>query len=134
MNIPGFPERKGSTILNTRRTLAASALSSIIKGGRSHTIVQQGLQVLKTWPIAARKAAILAPVTAPGFFSKSRMTFSVALLPTRSSYLPNAGEYGVGMVFLPPDAERVSDAKPPSTGRVRRGRPITRLARRAGQE
>jgi len=76
-----------------------------IKGQRSHQIVQQGLQVLES--LTHRGAQGCDPCTGDGagillqvpheFFKRAAKDVGIKL--------PGAGEYGVGMVFLPPDAD-----------------------------
>jgi len=72
-----------------------------IKGARSHTIIEQGLQVLKNLthrgavgadPLAGDGAGILIQI--PDQFFREEMA-------GRGVKLPPLGEYGVGMVFLP---------------------------------
>ena len=74
-----------------------------IKGVKSHDIVQKGLQVLQN--LTHRGACGCDPLTGDGagillqvphaFLKKECQTLRITL--------PDAGEYGVGMVFLPPD-------------------------------
>jgi glutamate synthase domain-containing protein 2/glutamate synthase domain-containing protein 1/glutamate synthase domain-containing protein 3 len=74
-----------------------------IKGVKSHDIVQKGLQVLQN--LTHRGACGCDPLTGDGagilmqvpheFLKKACRGLRIAL--------PDAGEYGVGMVFLPPD-------------------------------
>ena len=72
-----------------------------VKGGKSHTIIKQGLKVLER--IAHRGATGSDPKTGDGagiliqiphqFFSK--------VCEKNKIDLPNAGEYGTGLIFLP---------------------------------
>ena len=76
-----------------------------IKGTKSHQIIDEGLQVLVN--LGHRGAAGCDPETGDGagiliqmpdeFFRNECVSLGVAL--------PGPGEYGVGMVFLPPDAQ-----------------------------
>jgi glutamate synthase domain-containing protein 2/glutamate synthase domain-containing protein 1/glutamate synthase domain-containing protein 3 len=72
-----------------------------IKGKRSHTIVEQGLQILRNLthrgatgadPLAGDGAGILLQI--PDAFFREEMR-------SQGVTLPAAGDYGVGMVFLP---------------------------------
>ena len=72
-----------------------------IKGKKSHSIVEQGLQILKNLthrgavgadPLAGDGAGILLQI--PDAFLREEMA-------RRNVILPPAGQYGVGMVFLP---------------------------------
>ena len=74
-----------------------------IKGRKSHTIVEQGLQILKCLthrgavgadPLAGDGAGILLQI--PDEFFREEMA-------AQGIKLPPAGQYGVGMVFLPQD-------------------------------
>ena len=77
-----------------------------IKGIKSHTIVSQGLEALIN--LGHRGASGADPDTGDGagilvqmpheFFAKECADLQIAL--------PDRGEYGVGMVFLPTDADR----------------------------
>ncbi|MBK9131875.1 MAG: glutamate synthase large subunit [Gammaproteobacteria bacterium] len=76
-----------------------------IKGGKSHTIVRQGLQILENLthrgavgadPLAGDGAGILIQI--PDAFLRAECA-------ARGVTLPPAGEYGVGMIFLPQDAK-----------------------------
>ncbi|RLJ68502.1 glutamate synthase large subunit [Sulfurisoma sediminicola] len=76
-----------------------------IKNKKSHAIVEQGLQILKNLehrgatgydPLLGDGAGILIQI--PDGFLREEMA-------KQGVNLPPAGEYGVGMVFLPSDAE-----------------------------
>ena len=76
-----------------------------IKGGKSHSIIEESLQVLKN--LGHRGACGCDPDTGDGagiliqmphaFFEKECARIGIEL--------PNEQAYGVGMVFLPPDDE-----------------------------
>ena len=77
-----------------------------IKGARSHTIIEQGLLILKNLahrgavgadPLASDGAGILIQI--PDRFLREEMA-------GQGVQLPPAGEYGVGMVFLPQEPLR----------------------------
>src|SRR5512143_1237688 len=76
-----------------------------IKAKKSHAIVEQGLQILKNLshrgavgadPLAGDGAGVLLQI--PDAFLRK------ALIKNKVT-LPAAGEYGVGMLFLPRDAK-----------------------------
>mgnify|MGYP003694022213 CR=1 FL=1 len=77
-----------------------------MKGVQSHAIIEQGLQILAN--LTHRGACGCDPLTGDGAGILARCpTRSCARRARRStSRLPPAGEYGVGMVFLP---ERVDE-------------------------
>ena len=104
MNIPGLPPKQGLYDPGHEKDSCGIGFVVNIKGGKSHSIVQKGLQVLEN--LAHRGAQGCDPCTGDGagillqvpheFLKRAAADVRVAL--------PNAGEYGVGMVFLPPDA------------------------------
>ena len=105
MNIPGLPPKQGLYDPQHEKDACGVGFVVDIKGHKSHLIVQQGLQVLEN--LAHRAAQGCDPCTGDGvgillqvpheFFK--RVTKDVGIK------LPGAGEYGVGMLFLPPDAD-----------------------------
>ncbi len=105
MNVPGLPPKQGLYDPQHEKDSCGIGFVVDIKGQKSHQIVQQGLQVLEALthrgaqgadPLTGDGAGILLQV--PHEFLK-RATKDIGLK------LPGPGEYGVGMVFLPPDAE-----------------------------
>src|SRR5665647_1776875 len=79
-----------------------------IKGKQSHDMIRQGLQILENLthrgavgadPLAGDGAGILLQI--PDQFLRDEMGWG-------NIKLPSAGEYGVGMLFLPRDAAAVS--------------------------
>src|SRR5579862_5965703 len=74
-----------------------------IKGVKSHDIVQKGLQVLQN--LTHRGACGCAPLTGDGagILMQVPHEFLKKACQTQRITLPEPGEYGVGMVFLPPD-------------------------------
>ncbi|MEK6802616.1 MAG: glutamate synthase large subunit [Nitrospirota bacterium] len=105
MNIPGFPPKQGLYDPQHEKDACGVGFVVDIKGQRSHQIVQQGLQVLES--LTHRGAQGCDPCTGDGagillqvpheFFKRTAKDCGIKL--------PGAGEYGVGMVFLPPDAD-----------------------------
>jgi glutamate synthase domain-containing protein 1 len=77
-----------------------------MKGVKSHTIIEQGLQILAN--LTHRGACGCDPLTGDGAGILSQMpdAFLRKACATLDITLPPAGEYGVGMVFLP---ERVDE-------------------------
>ncbi|MGZ8393510.1 MAG: glutamate synthase large subunit [Nitrospira sp.] len=105
MKIPGLPPKQGLYDPQHEKDSCGVGFVVDIKGQKSHLIVQQGLQVLEN--LAHRGAQGCDPCTGDGvgillqvpheFFK--RVTKDIGIK------LPGAGEYGVGMLFLPPDAD-----------------------------
>src|SRR5215203_157163 len=77
-----------------------------MKGVKSHTIIEQGLQILAN--LTHRGACGCDPLTGDGAGILSQMpdAFLRKVCADLDIILPVAGEYGVGMVFLP---ERVDE-------------------------
>src|SRR5712691_7775965 len=75
-----------------------------IKGRKSHAIIQQALQVLLN--LDHRGACGCEANTGDGAGILLQMPHGFLKSVSREAgvTLPDAGEYGVGMVFLPPDA------------------------------
>ncbi|MCS6297740.1 MAG: glutamate synthase large subunit [Nitrospira sp.] len=105
MNVPGLPPKQGLYDPQHEKDSCGVGFVVDIKGQRSHQIVQQGLQVLES--LTHRGAQGCDPCTGDGagillqvpheFFKRAAKDSGIKL--------PGAGEYGVGMVFLPPDAD-----------------------------
>lgn len=102
---PGvLPSSKGLYDPRNEHDACGVGFVAHIKGEKSHSIVQQGLTILERLthrgavgadPLAGDGAGLLMQIS-DGFF-RSVVDFD----------LPKEGEYGVGMLFLPPDeAER----------------------------
>ena len=73
-----------------------------IKGGKSHQIIEEGLQVLVN--LGHRGATGCDPETGDGAGILIQMPHELfqAECSSLGIDLPGPGEYGVGMVFLPP--------------------------------
>ncbi|MGA6826782.1 glutamate synthase large subunit [Nitrospira sp. NS4] len=106
MMIPGLPPKQGLYDPDQEKDSCGVGFVVNIQGQKSHTIVQQGLQILEN--LTHRGAQGCDPCTGDGagillqvphdFLKRAAGDVGVSL--------PNAGEYGVGMVFLPPQADR----------------------------
>ncbi|MBM4123898.1 MAG: glutamate synthase large subunit, partial [Nitrospira sp.] len=104
MNIPGLPPQQGLYDPQFEKDGCGIGFVAHIKGRRSHSIVQDGLQVLKN--LSHRGAQGCDPCTGDGagiLLQIPHAFLALAAADVRVK-LPQAGEYGVGMVFLPPDA------------------------------
>ncbi|MET0515057.1 MAG: glutamate synthase large subunit [Nitrospiraceae bacterium] len=105
MNVPGFPPKQGLYDPQFEKDACGIGFVVNIKGQRSHSIVQNGLQVLEH--LAHRGAQGCDPCTGDGsgillqvpheFFKRAAKDIGIKL--------PNAGEYGVGMLFMPREAD-----------------------------
>ncbi len=104
MNIPGQPPKQGLYDPRFEKDGCGIGFVVNVKGQKSHTIIEQGLQVLQN--LYHRGAQGCDPCTGDGaglliqlpheFLKRSAAEAGVRL--------PGGGEYGVGMVFLPPHA------------------------------
>ncbi len=102
MTIPGLPPKQG--LYDPRHEKDACGIGFVvnIKGQKSHTIVRQGLQILEN--LTHRGAQGCDPCTGDGagILLQVPHEFLKRAAGDAGVKLPGAGEYGVGMVFLPP--------------------------------
>ena len=98
-----LPPQQGLYDPRLERDACGVGFVAHIKGAKNHEIVQQGLQILKNLthrgavgadPLAGDGAGILLQIP-DAFFRQACADPKIAL--------PKAGEYGVGMLFLPRD-------------------------------
>ncbi len=97
----GFPPKQGLYDPANEHDACGVGFIAHIKGSKSHSIVQHGLQILRNLthrgavgadPLAGDGAGILIQI--PDAFFREELSKSGLALPP-------AGQYGVGMVFLP---------------------------------
>ncbi|HEX6727019.1 MAG TPA: glutamate synthase large subunit [Nitrospira sp.] len=105
MNIPGFPRRQGLYDPQHEKDSCGIGFVVNIKGKKSHDIVRKGLQVLEN--LTHRGAQGCDPCTGDGagILLQIPHTFLKRVAEDAGLSLPNVGEYGVGQLFLPPDAK-----------------------------
>ncbi|MGQ0812058.1 MAG: glutamate synthase large subunit [Nitrospiraceae bacterium] len=105
MDIPGLPRKQGLYDPQFEKDSCGIGFVADIKGHKSHSIVQQGLQVLEN--LFHRGAQGCDPCTGDGagILLQVPHQFLKRAGADAGVRLPDAGEYGVGMVFLPPNAE-----------------------------
>ncbi|MEN3371550.1 glutamate synthase large subunit [Dechloromonas sp. ZS-1] len=101
---PAVPERQGLYDPANEHDACGVGFVAHFKGQKSHSIVEQGLLILKNLdhrgavgadPLQGDGAGILIQI--PDLFYREEMA-------KQGVDLPPAGEYGVGMVFLPQEA------------------------------
>ena len=82
-----------------------------ILGKKSHTIIEQGLEVLNN--LEHRGAECCDPDTGDGSGIMFQLpdAFFRKVAPSLGFELPPVGQYGVGMVFLPPQDEPCADCQ-----------------------
>src|SRR5918995_2998971 len=109
MLIPGLPPKQGLYDPEHEKDSCGVGFVVNILGQKSHTIVQQGLQVLEN--LTHRGAQGCDPCTGDGagILLQVPHDYLKRAAADAKITLPEAGAYGVGMVFLPPSA---SGAKP----------------------
>lgn len=103
MSMTGFPAKQGLYDPQFEKEGCGIGFVVNIKGHRSHTIVEDGLTILKN--LYHRGAQGCDPCTGDGagiLLQVSHSFFSRAAADQRIK-LPGEGEYGVGMIFLPQD-------------------------------
>ncbi|MBF0284620.1 MAG: glutamate synthase large subunit [Magnetococcales bacterium] len=112
MSQTGFPDKQGLYDPRLERDACGVGFVANIKGEKSHDILQMGLTVLKN--LTHRGGVGSDPLTGDGagILFQIPDAFFRAVCPVRGIHLPPAGEYGVGMVFLPKEEQmRVSCAR-----------------------
>ena len=97
---PGLPNRDGLYDPQFEHDACGVGFVANIKGAKSHTIVQQGLEILVN--LAHRGACGCDPETGDGAGILTQIPHAF-FQRTLDGLLPKAGHYGVGMVFLPRD-------------------------------
>ncbi len=104
MNIPGLPPKQGLYDPRFEKDGCGIGFVVNVKGQKSHTIIQQGLQVLQN--LYHRGAQGCDPCTGDGagILIQLPHEFLKRAAAEAGVKVPGAGEYGVGMVFLPPAA------------------------------
>ncbi|HHZ83921.1 MAG TPA: glutamate synthase subunit alpha, partial [Nitrospirales bacterium] len=101
--IPGFPLKQGLYDPQFEKDACGIGFVANIKGVRSHEIVRQGLEVLDN--LTHRGAQGCDPCTGDGagILLQIPHEFFIRACVDVGIRLPGAGEYGVGMLFLPQD-------------------------------
>ena len=82
-----------------------------IKGRKSHTIIEQALQVLLNLDHRGACGCEVNTGDGAGILLQMPHEFLKTASKAAGIALPNPGEYGVGMVFLPPDANERREAE-----------------------
>lgn len=105
MNVPGFPPQQGLYDPRQEKDSCGVGFVVNVQGQKSHSIVQQGLQILEN--LTHRGAQGCDPCTGDGagILLQVPHEFLKRAAGDTGVLLPGAGEYGVGMVFLPPQTD-----------------------------
>ena len=128
------PERKGLYDPANEHDACGVGFVANIKGKKAHAIVEQGLTILRN---LTHRGAVGATTQAlgdgAGILIQIPDRFFREEMATQGVQLPPAGQYGVGMVFLPQRARLAPRLRVRDRARDQGRRPDpARLARRAG--
>lgn len=105
MSIPGLPPKQGLYDPEQEKDSCGIGFVVNIKGQKSHAIVQQGLQILESLSHRGAQGCDSCTGDGAGILLQVPHEFLKRAAGDAGVFLPNAGEYGVGMVFLPPQAD-----------------------------
>ncbi len=102
MNVAGLPPKQGLYDPRFEKDGCGIGFVVNIKGHKSHSIIEKGLQVLDN--LYHRGAQGCDPCTGDGAGILLQVPHEFLRRAAADVHvkLPNAGEYGVGMIFLPP--------------------------------
>ncbi len=105
MELPGLPPKQGLYDPQHEKDSCGIGFVASIKGQKSHDIVRKGLQVLEN--LTHRGAQGCDPCTGDGagILLQVPHEFLKRAAGDSGVTLPNAGEYGIGQLFLPPNAQ-----------------------------
>ncbi len=103
MDTPGLPHKQGLYDPAFEKDGCGIGFVANINGAKSHEIVRKGLEVLDH--LFHRGAQGCDPCTGDGAGILLQVPHEFLKQAAADVHvkLPDAGEYGVGMVFLPPD-------------------------------
>ena len=105
MNIPGFPRHQGLYDPQHEKDSCGIGFVVNIKGKKSHDIVRKGLQVLENLTHRGAQGADPCTGDGAGILLQVPHTFLKRVAGDVGVALPEVGEYGVGQLFLPPNAD-----------------------------
>lgn len=108
--VNGLPEKQGLYDPQFEHDACGIGCIANIKGRKSHSIVDQGLQILKN--LAHRGGVGSEPDTGDGagILIQLPHKFMCKVCRNEGIDLPEKGDYGVGMLFLSPDADTRSES------------------------
>ncbi|MDZ7657177.1 MAG: glutamate synthase-related protein [Sulfurimicrobium sp.] len=101
---PSLPVQQGLYDPRQERDACGVGFVAHIKGKQSHTMVRQGLQILENLTHRGAVGADPLEGDGAGILIQVPDAFLRASCSAQGVNLPGAGEYGVGMIFLPRDA------------------------------
>ncbi|MBD0305388.1 MAG: glutamate synthase large subunit [Nitrospiraceae bacterium] len=106
MDVPGLPPKQGLYDPQFEKDGCGIGFVVNIAGRKSHRLVQQGLQVLENLFHRGAQGSDAHTGDGAGILFQVPHEFLKHATADVGIHLPSAGEYGVGMVFLPRDADR----------------------------
>ncbi|MEE9397207.1 MAG: glutamate synthase large subunit [Methylococcales bacterium] len=108
MNHSALPKRQGLYDPSNEHDACGVGFVAHIKGKKSHDIVSQGLELLRN--LTHRGAVGADPLAGDGagILLQTPDAFIRAECADMDIDLPNEGSYGIGMLFLPPQADSKS--------------------------
>ena len=101
---PGTPEKQGFYDPANEHDACGIGFVAHIKGQKSHKIVEQGLQILKNIDHRGAVGADKLMGDGAGILLQIPDQFYREEMKKQGVALPAAGEYGVGMIFLPKES------------------------------
>ena len=101
----GFPPPQGLYHPRNEHDACGIGFVAHIKGEASHDLVEQGLQILVNLDHRGARGADPETGDGAGILVQLPHRFLRAVMAEEGVELPDPGAYGVGMVFLPRDAE-----------------------------
>ena len=99
-----LPERQGLYNPANEHDACGVGFVAHIKGGKSHSIVEQGLQILKNLDHRGAVGADPLMGDGAGILIQIPHDYFHEVMAAQGVTLPRAGDYGVGMVFLPKES------------------------------
>ena len=100
---PGFPKKQGLYDPQMERSACGIGFVVNIKGEKSHQIVRDAVTVLTNLTHRGARGAEANTGDGAGILMQIPHTFMQKKAMKRGFVLPESGEYGVGVVYLPPD-------------------------------
>ena len=99
-----LPERQGLYNPANEHDACGVGFVAHIKGSKSHSIVEQGLQILKNLDHRGAVGADPLMGDGAGILIQIPHDYFHEVMAAQGVTLPRAGDYGVGMVFLPKES------------------------------
>ncbi|MGD8810824.1 MAG: glutamate synthase subunit alpha, partial [Gammaproteobacteria bacterium] len=104
-NEHGLPERQGLYDPRNEHDACGIGFVANIKGRKSHDIVRQGLQVLMNLEHRGAVGADPRAGDGAGILIQIPHEFFLGACSEAEIELPGVGQYGIGMIFLPRNAD-----------------------------